>query len=77
MTLKDVPEDSRTYAAARQAFGQEYMVPIEVAWELEQAFNKGRAMLRKVRRQLRQADRAYVKAFKEVLALRTAQGGAV
>jgi hypothetical protein len=70
MTLEELPKDSFTYQSARMAFSSEYMVPIEAAWELEQYMAEGRAMLRKVRRKLRQTEKAYAKYFKETLALR-------
>jgi hypothetical protein len=37
------PEGSVTEENVRMAFNYEYMVPIETAWELEQALNKARA----------------------------------
>jgi len=37
------PDDSVTEQSVRMAFNYEYMVPIEVAWELEKELNKLRA----------------------------------
>ncbi len=39
MLPRDVPEGSRTYHAYRMAHHYEYMVPIEVAWAMEQEIN--------------------------------------
>jgi hypothetical protein len=39
MLPRDVPEGSRTYHAYRMAYQHEYMVPIEVAWAMEQEIN--------------------------------------
>ena len=39
MLPRDVPEGSRTYHAYRMAHHYEYMVPIEVAWAIEQEIN--------------------------------------
>ncbi len=41
----DVPEGSRTYHAYRMAYHYEHMVPIEVAWAMEQEINQLRANL--------------------------------
>ena len=39
MLPRDVPEGSRTYHTYRMAHHYEYMVPIEVAWAMEQEIN--------------------------------------
>jgi len=39
MLPRDVPEGSRTYHAYRMAHHYEHMVPIEVAWAMEQEIN--------------------------------------
>ena len=38
------PEDSVTEQSVRMAHNYEYMVPVETAWELEQAFTTWRQM---------------------------------
>ena len=45
-----VPEGSVTEQSVRMAFNYEYMVPIETAWELEQALNKARAEIAELQR---------------------------
>ena len=44
------PEGSVTEQSVRMAFNYEYMVPIETAWELEQALNKARAEIAELER---------------------------
>ena len=44
------PEGSVTEENVRMAFNYEYMVPIETAWELEQALNKARAEISELQR---------------------------
>jgi hypothetical protein len=45
MLPRDIPEGSRTYHAYRMAHQHEYMVPIEVAWAMEQEITQLRADL--------------------------------
>jgi hypothetical protein len=35
MNLRDLPEESLTYKAARMGYGHEYMVPLDVAYKME------------------------------------------
>jgi hypothetical protein len=42
MSRFHAPEDSVTEKNVRMAFNYEYMVPVEVSWQLEQALNKAR-----------------------------------
>ena len=44
------PEGSVTEQSVRMAFNYEYMVPIETAWELEQALNKARQEMAELQR---------------------------
>jgi chemotaxis regulatin CheY-phosphate phosphatase CheZ len=46
MTRFQAPEGSVTERSVRMAYHYEYMVPIETAWELEQALNRAREDLR-------------------------------
>ena len=43
------PEDSVTEQSVRMAWHYEYMVPIETAWELEQALNSAREEIAKLK----------------------------
>jgi hypothetical protein len=45
----EAPEGSVTERAVRMAFNYEYMVPIETAWELEQALNSAREEIAKLK----------------------------
>ena len=42
MSRFHAPEDSVTEQSVRMAFNYQYMVPVETAWELEQALTKAR-----------------------------------
>jgi hypothetical protein len=64
------PEGSVTEGAVRQAFAHEYMVPVEAAWELEQALTKARADCHTLRLYLRAADHAYTEINKQLYALK-------
>lgn len=44
------PEGSVTEESVRMAFNYEYMIPIETAWQLEQALNKARAEIAELQR---------------------------
>ena len=50
MSRFHAPEGSVTEQSVRMAFNYEYMVPIETAWELEQALNKARAEIAELQR---------------------------
>ena len=45
----EAPEGSVTERAVRMAWHYEYMVPIETAWELEQALNSAREEIAKLK----------------------------
>jgi hypothetical protein len=49
MSRFHAPEDSVTEQSVRMAFNYEYMVPIEVAWELEQKLNSALEKYEKLR----------------------------
>jgi len=49
MSRFKAPEDSVTEQSVRMAFNYEYMVPVETAWELEQALNKAREEIAKLK----------------------------
>jgi hypothetical protein len=70
MSRFHAPEDSVTEQSVRMAHNYEYMVPVEVAWELEQALNKAREDCH----QLRLVRRSVVRAYDELHASRV--GGA-
>jgi len=53
------PEGSITENSVRQAHENEYMVPIETAWELEQALNKAREDCHRLRKERQAVDRAF------------------
>lgn len=50
MSRFHAPEGSVTEESVRMAFNYEYMIPIETAWELEQALNKARAEIAELQR---------------------------
>lgn len=50
MSRFHAPEGSVTEQSVRMAFNYEYMIPIETAWELEQALNKARAEIAELQR---------------------------
>ena len=52
MSRFHAPEGSVTEQSVRMAFNYEYMVPIEVAWDLEQELNKCRAECSKLVKEL-------------------------
>lgn len=53
------PEGSVTEQSVRMAHNYEYMVPVEVAWQLEQALNKAREDCHRLRKQRQALDRAF------------------
>ena len=60
MSRFHAPEGSVTEQSVRMAFNYEYMVPIEVAWDLEQELNKCRAECSKLVKELRASLRVAV-----------------
>ena len=44
------PEDSVTEQSVRMAHNYEYMVPVEVAWQLEQELNAARQQIAELQR---------------------------
>ena len=67
MTRFHAPENSVTEQSVRQASAHEYMVPVEAAWELEQALNKAREDCHKLRKQRQALDRAFHELHKAML----------
>jgi hypothetical protein len=61
------PEGSVTEQSVRMAFNYEYMVPIETAWELEQALNKAREDCHRLRKERQALDRAFHELHKAML----------
>ena len=59
MKRSDLPEGSVTERAVRMAFNCEYMVPIEVAWGLEQRLNRATAECERLRFVSRSQDKAF------------------
>lgn len=53
------PEGSVTESSVRQAFAHEYMVPVEVAWGLEQELNRARAECETLRLVQKSQDKAF------------------
>jgi hypothetical protein len=49
MSRFEAPEGSVTESAVRMAWQHEYMVPVETAWELEQALNAAREEMAKLK----------------------------
>jgi len=49
MSRFKAPEDSVTEQSVRMAFNYEYMVPVETAWQLEQALNAAREEIAKLK----------------------------
>ena len=50
MTRFHAPEGSVTEQSVRMAFNYEYMVPVEVAWQLEQELNAARQQIAELQR---------------------------
>lgn len=61
------PENSVTEQSVRMAHANEYMVPVEVAWELEQALTKAREECHQLRLDRRAADRAFHELHKVMM----------
>ena len=59
MSRFHAPEDSVTEQSVRMAFNYEYMVPVQVAWGLEQALDRALAECDR----LRAVERSQEKAF--------------
>jgi hypothetical protein len=57
MLPRDVPEGSRTYHAYRMAYQHEYMVPIEVAWAMEQEIAALKTQVEEAQREARFYER--------------------
>ena len=55
----EAPEGSVTERAVRMAHPYEYMVPIEVAWEIEQRLNRATAECERLRFVSRSQDKAF------------------
>lgn len=53
------PEGSVTEGAVRQAYAQEYIVPVEAAWGLEQELNRALAECDRLRIVQRSQDKAF------------------
>ena len=51
MSRFHAPEDSVTEQSVRMAYNYEYMVPVEAAWQLEQALNEARDTVLRLRKQ--------------------------
>ena len=67
MSRFHAPEGSVTEQSVRQAFANEYMVPVEAAWELEQALNKAREDCHRLRKERQAIDRAFHDLHKQML----------
>lgn len=67
MTRFHAPEDSVTEKNVRMAFNYEYMVSIEVAWDLEQALNKAREECHRLRKERQAVERAFHELHKTVI----------
>ena len=67
MSRFHAPEDSVTEKNVRMAFNYEYMVPVEVSWQLEQALNKAREECHQLRLDRRAADRAFHELHKAMM----------
>ena len=61
------PEGSVTEQSVRMAHAYEYMVPVEAAWELEQALNKAREDCHRLRKERQAIDRAFHDLHKQML----------
>ena len=61
------PEGSVTEESVRMAHAYEYMVPVEVSWQLEQALNKAREECHQLRLDRRAADRAFHELHKAMM----------
>ena len=59
MSRFHAPEDSVTEQSVRMAHPYEYMVPIEVAWEIEQRLNRATAECGRLRFVSRSQDKAF------------------
>lgn len=61
------PESSVTEQSVRMANNYEYMVPVEVAWGLEQALNKAREDCHRLRKERQAVERAFHDLHKQML----------
>jgi hypothetical protein len=68
MSRFHAPEDSVTEQSVRMAHAYEYMVPVEAAWELEQALNKAREECHQLRLDRRSIFRAYDELYTKMQA---------